>query len=59
MGTGQGRAGRRSLGVILKMFEAVDGPTGSFRVRDWDDWNFTDGVTEMKTLKIYVKANPQ
>ena len=29
---------------ILKIFEAVDGPGNSFLVRDWNDWNSTEGA---------------
>ncbi len=30
--------------AILKIFEAVDGPGNSFLVRDWNDWNTTEGA---------------
>lgn len=29
--------------AILRIFEAVDGPGNSFLVRDWNDWNSTEG----------------
>ena len=29
--------------TLLKLFEAVDGPANSFLLRDWNDWNTTDG----------------
>jgi uncharacterized protein (TIGR02217 family) len=29
---------------ILKIFEAVEGPTHSFLMLDWADWNTTDGL---------------
>lgn len=29
--------------TVLKLFEAVDGPANSFLLRDWNDWNTTDG----------------
>ena len=32
--------------TILKLFEAVDGPANSFLLRDWNDWNTTDGRME-------------
>lgn len=32
--------------TLLKLFEAVDGPSNSFLLRDWNDWNTTDGRME-------------
>lgn len=30
--------------AILRIFEAVDGPGNSFLIRDWNDWNTTEGA---------------
>ncbi len=32
--------------TILRIFEAVNGPADSFLIRDWNDWNTTQGSME-------------